>query len=220
MNEWILVDTTTGNKKYADSKAEAEDRKEELGSIDGIDESDLEIRHTNGESAQADSEESDQSDTGDETPDENSVEPATPVEKPPKETETVESENDALDELGESLGIDPLSILPSHMIDTIQGKPAVNKRGYAMIAERYGIESSAEIKQFPWDNEDNRCVAKAVAKTEDGKTYSGWATASSEDGDMHDQLVELAETRALKRSISWASGVGIVSYQEMVSELE
>jgi hypothetical protein len=106
------------------------------------------------------------------------------------------------------------------MVDDIQGKPAVNKRGYAMIAERYNIQTSAEIVQFPWDNSEGRCVAHATAVTEDGKEYSGWATASAEDGDMEDQLIELAETRSLKRSISWASGVGIVSYQELMSELE
>jgi hypothetical protein len=127
---------------------------------------------------------------------------------------------DPLDQLGESLGTDPLSILPGHMVDSIQGQPAVNKRGYAMIAERYGIETSATIVELPWENGEGRCVASATATTEDGKEYSGWATACSKDGDMADQLIELAETRALKRSVAWASGVGIVSYQELSEELQ
>jgi len=128
--------------------------------------------------------------------------------------------DDPLAQLGEELGTDPLEILPSHMIDNIRGEPAVNKRGYAMIAERYGIEASADVVELPWNNEESRCVAKATAITEDGKEYSGWATACAADGDMEDQLIELAETRALKRCVSWASGVGIVSYQELASELE
>lgn len=37
---------------------------------------------------------------------------------------------------------------------------------------------------------------------------------------MPDQIIELAETRALKRATSWASGVGIVSYQELMNELQ
>jgi len=140
--------------------------------------------------------------------------------------ESVENEpvpantDDPLSELGEELGTDPLEILPNHMKDTIKGTPAVNKRGYAMIAERYGIEASAEIEVFPWENDENRCVARAEATTEDGKSYSGWATAAAGDGDMQDQIIELAETRALKRCVSWASGVGIVSYQELADELE
>jgi len=144
-------------------------------------------------------------------------EPTHTVEAPPKPEE---SQDDPLAQLGEELGTDPLSILPTHMVDTIQGQPAVNKRGYAMIAERYGIEAKAEIVELPWENEEGRCVAKATAITEEGKEYSGWATAAESDGDMPEQLIELAETRSLKRCVSWASGVGIVSYQELASELE
>jgi hypothetical protein len=129
------------------------------------------------------------------------------------------AENDPLDQLGEELGTDPLDILPGHMTDTIQGQPAVNKRGYAMIAERYGIAVSAEILSYPWDNPEGRCVAKATAETDDGRTYTGHATANADDGDMQEQIIELAETRALKRAVSWASGVGIVSYQELMNEL-
>lgn len=127
---------------------------------------------------------------------------------------------EAIDELGEELGTDPLSILPSHMVDRIQGQPAINKRGFAMIAERYGISVTADIVTFPWDNPENRCVAKATAVTDDGKEYTGYGTACAEDGDMSDQIVELAETRSLKRAVSWASGVGIVGYQELTQELQ
>ena len=143
-------------------------------------------------------------------------EPNHTVEAP----DTVESEDDPLAQLGEELGTDPLSILPSHMIDRIQGEPAVNKRGYAMIAERYGIEVTATIRELPWENEEGRCVAQSSAWTDDGKEYSGWATACADDGDMPEQLIELAETRAMKRAVSWASGVGIVSYEELASELK
>jgi len=133
-------------------------------------------------------------------------------------TETVET-SEALDQLGESLNDDPLSILPGHMLDTIQGVPAINKRGYAMIAERYGIEVTTTIESYPWDNEEDRCVAKAVAITSEGRRYTGHATACKEDGDMKEQIVELADTRAAKRAVSWASGLGIVAYSELSQEL-
>lgn len=132
----------------------------------------------------------------------------------------VQDGDDPLDQLGDSLGTDPLEILPGHMIDHIQGQPAINKRGYAMIAERYGIEVKAFIESYPWENEEGRCVARAMAKTDDGKEYQDWATANKADGDMSEQLVELASTRALKRVVGWASGLGIVSYQELAGELE
>ena len=132
----------------------------------------------------------------------------------------VKETQDALDQLGESLETDPLSILPGHMIDNIKGQPAINKRGYAMIAERYGVEVKSEMVSFPWENDENRAVAKAVAKTEDGKEYQDYGTAREGDGDMKEQLVELASTRALKRVTGWATGLGIVSYQELSQELE
>jgi hypothetical protein len=137
----------------------------------------------------------------------------------PQEPDVVESDADAIDQLGESLEDDPLNVLPGHMQDTIQGQPAINKRGYSMIAERFGIEATATIESYPWENEQNRCVAKAEAITEDGKEYTGHATAATEDGDMPAQLIELAETRALKRAVSWASGLGIVAYEELTNEL-
>jgi len=149
------------------------------------------------------------------------VEPKTPTTAEPSDmTQEPQSDADALDQLGESLGTDPLSILPGHMIDNIQGQPAINKRGYAMIAERYGVSVKAHIESYPWENEEGRCVARAVAVTDEGKEYQDFATASKGDGDMPEQLVELASTRALKRCVSWATGVGIVSYAEMVDGLD
>jgi len=210
---WTIKDTKRGNEREADTRAEAEETKINLISL-GASPEQIEVIPPNAKS-----------DGGTETVEPDVVdnsEPATvQTETTPENTpEITQQDLQAIDELGESLGTDPLSILPGHMIDTIQGQPAVNKRGYAMIAERYGIGVSARVVQFPWDNDEGRCVAHARAETEDGREYSGWATASAEDGDMSDQLIELAETRALKRAVSWASGVGIVSYVELTGELE
>ena len=139
----------------------------------------------------------------------------TPTAKP-----TTEDTDAALEELGDSLETDPLGILPGHMIDHIQGQPAINKRGYAMIAERYGVSVKAYIESYPWENDEGRCVARAVATTDDGKEYQDYATAQKADGDMPEQLIELASTRALKRVTGWATGLGIVSYQELSNQLE
>lgn len=149
------------------------------------------------------------------------VEPETPTTAEPNDMkQEPQSDADALDQLGESLGTDPLSILPGHMIDQVQGQPAINKRGYAMIAERYGVSVKAHIESYPWENEEGRCVARAVATTDEGKEYQDFASASKGDGDMPEQLVELASTRALKRVTGWATGLGIVSFQELSQELE
>jgi len=152
----------------------------------------------------------------------NAADPETSRQDVPVPTESPEDvidDDGGIDDLGESLQDDPLELLPSHMIDTIQGEPAINKRGYAMIAERFGVSVQSRIVVFPWDNDDNRAVARATAETEDGKTYTDYASASVGDGDMSDQIIELASTRALKRVTGWATGLGIVSYHELSEEL-
>ena len=222
---WIVKDLNKGTTREVDSRSKAEEKKSNLEALGAeieiippsedvepevVDQTDETVADGGSMETQAVAESHDQP-----TPEELENDPDIITS-----VEDLEQTEEAIDQLGESLGTDPLSILPSHMVDTIQGQPAVNKRGYAMIAERYGIEVSATIEQFPWDNDEGRCVARATAVTEDGREYSGWATAAAEDGDMADQIIELAETRALKRAVSWASGVGIVSYQEMVGELE
>lgn len=118
------------------------------------------------------------------------------------------------------LDTDPLSILPDFMKDPIKGSVAVNKRGYAMIAERYDIEVSTEMVESPWDNDEGRVVCKATAITDDGKTYNAYGTACADDDDDSAQLIELADTRSQKRAVQWASGFGIVSYAEMANSLE
>jgi len=220
MPEFIIRNEHNSNTHEFDSRAEAEEQLDQLKEIansaghdpDGIvletvdatpDGGDMDvdiIDHT--ETAQDKRED-------DETP-----------QPEPVDTHDEMDTQEALDELGESLETDPLSILPGHMIDHIQGQPAINKRGYAMIAHRYGVSVKSFIESYPWENDQNRCVARAVATTEDGKEYQDYATADEDDGDMPEQLIELASTRALKRVTGWATGLGIVSYQELSNQLE
>ena len=216
-----VIDHDNTNVKPAESRAKAEDKKataEQFGSMNvEIVKGDFEDYHDYR------TDHDDPSTDGGVDPDvidhspaaDADVDPTPEPEPEPPQTETAE----AIDRLGESLEDDPLAILPGHMVDEIQGVPAINKRGYSMIAERYGIEVTTEILAFPWDNDAGRAVAKATARTEDGKTYTGHATASKGDGDMPEQLIELADTRAMKRAVSWASGLGIVAYEELTDEL-
>lgn len=141
----------------------------------------------------------------------------------PEETAThhVEESVNAIETVKESgLDTDPLNVLPGFMVDSIKGEQAVNKHGYAMIAERYNIEVTTEMVQSPWDNDEGRVVCKATATTDDGKTYNAYGTACEADDDDRKNLIELADTRSQKRAIQWASGFGIVGYQELTGQLE
>jgi len=231
MTQFIVKDTSNGNTRMCDSRAEAEETRDDLISL-GANPEELVVESGEGEERanvtddgtvvqqggkpQSSGEEID-AEVIDHTED---ADPSEPDETAPAPVQEPQDDIEALDELGESLETDPLSILPGHMIDHIQGQPAINKRGYAMIAERYGVSVKAYIESYPWENEDKRCVARAVATTDDGKEYQDYATANTDDGDMSDQLIELASTRALKRVTGWATGLGIVSYVELSNQLE
>jgi len=223
MTQFKLLDKTNDNESDPiDTRAKAEERKAQMEDM-GIDVESVEVGSAEeiDERTPDDVEVIEMDEHEDYEQDEEKMQEG--YEKRAEESESVpdvQGTEDALDQLGESLETDPLSILPGHMIDQIQGKPAINKRGYAMIAERYGVEVKAEMVSFPWENEEGRAVAKAVAKTESGKEYQDYATASAQDGDMEDQLIELASTRSLKRVTGWATGLGIVSYQELSNQLE
>jgi len=213
-----VIDHGNENARSFDSRAEADDKakgvKQMVSDPAAIEvvqgEYDDYSAYENQDTDDVDPEIVDHSTDGGQVPSADSQSIPSSVE-PDRDTETKE----AIDKLGESLEDDPLNILPGHMQDDIQGTPAINKRGYAMIAERYGIEVTTSIESYPWDNDEGRCVAKAVAITEDGQRYTGHATACKDDGDMPEQIVELADTRAMKRAVSWASGLGIVAYEEL-----
>lgn len=112
---------------------------------------------------------------------------------------------------------DPVDWLPSHFIDQIQGVPTVNRKGYAVLCEQYGVSVTAEPVTLPSDTDFEYAEFRATATTEDGQEYSGFGSAHVErqDGDDAHLLAELAETRALKRAAAWATGVGVTAIEEL-----
>jgi len=144
----------------------------------------------------------------------------------PKEAfEAEEKEIPELDELEsvteKDLAEDPLSVMPSHFVDTIQGVPTINRKGYAVLAEHFGISVTAEPVTLPGETDFEYAEFQAVATTHDGQEYSGFGSAHVDrmDGDDPYLLAELAETRAMKRATAWATGVGMSAFSEMSNSL-
>lgn len=138
--------------------------------------------------------------------------------------ELVEQESVATDELpdrGANIQNDPLDFMPGHFIDNIQGTPAINRKGYAVLAAHYNIGVKAEPVVRASETEFEYAEFQATAVTENGVEYSGFGSAHVErmDGDDKYLLNELAETRACKRALALATGVGVVSAEEMKGEL-
>ena len=141
-----------------------------------------------------------------------------PEEPPqqPKPTETA-----VADVQNKDISEDPLNVMPGHFVDTIQGVPTINRKGYAVLAEHYGISVTAEPVTLPSETDFEYAEFRAVATTEDGTEYSGFGSAhvDRQDGDDPHLLAELAETRAMKRATAWATGVGITAKSEMENSL-
>jgi len=121
-----------------------------------------------------------------------------------------------------SIKDDPVDWLPSHFIDQIQGVPTVNRKGYAVIASKYNVSVTAEPVTLASSTDFEYAEFQATAVTESGEEYSGFGSAHVDrmDGDDQYLLNELAETRSLKRAVSWATGVGLTAAAEMQGDLE
>jgi len=193
-----------------DSRAEAEDAKSDLIGL-GMDSSNLQITT---EDPREDTET--KADGGSQSVE--VVEDETPTQEP----EPTQADSDALDDVqNKDLGTDPLSVMPGHFVDTIQGVPTINRKGYAVLAEHFGVSVVADPVTLPSETEFEYAEFRAVATTEDGTEYSGFGSAHVDrmDGDDPHLLAELAETRAMKRATAWATGVGVTAMSEMKNSL-
>jgi len=146
------------------------------------------------------------------------------VETPENDPREIPSDQreDTLDDIAQKdLAEDPLSVMPSHFVDVIQGVQTINRKGYAVLAEHFGISVTAEPVTLPGETDFEYAEFTATAVTTDGQEYSGFGSAHVDrmDGDDPYLLAELPETRAMKRATAWATGVGMTAYSEMSNSL-
>jgi len=197
---FILENSRSGKTREFENRAAAEDQRQQMIGL-GVDPADLEI--TQAENPRSDG--GPDVDIVDHTPDE----PETP-------------DTDDLDAVADKdLGTDPISVMPNHFVDSIQGVPTINRKGYAVLAEHFGVSVVAEPVTLPSESDFEYAEFRAVATTEDGTEYSGFGSAHVKrmDGDDPHLLAELAETRAMKRATAWATGVGVTAMSEMQNTL-
>jgi hypothetical protein len=114
---------------------------------------------------------------------------------------------------------DPLTWMPSEFTDQIDGSVAINRKGYEVMAHHYGIETRSSCMVGPEETEFSFCRVKATAITDDGKRYQAHGSAHVDRGDDAHLLLEMADTRARKRAIAQATGVGMVAVSELQNNL-
>jgi hypothetical protein len=122
---------------------------------------------------------------------------------------------DAVDLEERSLGEDPMEWLPDAFVDVIDGTPAINRKGFEVLAHFYDVDVETEVQVGPADTDHEYCQVKATATMPNGRRCEALASAHVDRGDDPHLLLEMADTRARKRAISIATGVGIVAVEEL-----
>jgi len=137
----------------------------------------------------------------------------------PEPTEPEAYENKLPDD-GPSVDEDPLVWMPDEFTDEIDDTIAINRKGFEVLAHHYDIQCSTELVVGPHDTEYSYAVVRAVANDADGDEYTAFGEAHTDEKDMKKtELTRYADTRAYKRAISRATGVGMVAVEELQAGL-
>lgn len=115
---------------------------------------------------------------------------------------------------------DPLTWMPGEFVDTIDGSQAINRRGFEVLSHFYGVSTTSDVQVAPEETDHEYARVKATAETEDGRTVEAHGSAHLDRGDDAYLLLEMADTRARKRALSIATGVGAVAVEELKNEVD
>jgi len=207
---WV-IESDDGTRKEFETKAAAQDKRTELVSGGLFNSGELDIKQVENGTTVADG-------NGE------AVKQA-PPDSEPKEPEVIGAPDDdnaaePIPDTQPDLDEDPVEWMPGHFVDEIQGVPTVNRKGYAVIAAKFGVSVTAEPITLAEETDFEYATFRAVATTSDGEEYTGIGSAHVErqDGDDKHLLNELAETRAMKRATAWATGVGMTAVEELEGE--
>jgi len=129
-----------------------------------------------------------------------------------------EDVTEQLPDEGPSVDEDPLVWMPDEFTDTVDGTVSINRKGYEVIAHHYDIQCDTDMVVSPLESDYEVVIHKAVATDSDGDTYSAYGEAHTSDVDT-DVMVRMSCTRAYKRAVSRASGVGMVAVEELQGSL-
>lgn len=118
-----------------------------------------------------------------------------------------------------SVSDDPLTWIPGEFVDQIDGSQAINRKGFEVLAHFYDVSTTSDLQVKPEDEDHEYCRVKATA-TIDGRTVEAFGSAHVDRGDDPELLLEMANTRARKRALSIATGVGAVAVEELKNEVQ
>lgn len=114
---------------------------------------------------------------------------------------------------------DPLELLPDAFVDWIDGTPAINRKGFEVLAHFYDVDVETEVQVGPEETDFEYCRVEATATTPSGRRCEALGSAHVDRDDDPNVLLELADTRARKRALSIATGMGMLAVDELRSEV-
>jgi len=141
-------------------------------------------------------------------------------------TEVVDADAEVVDESvteqlpddGPSISEDPLTWMPSEFIKTVDGSPTITRKGYEVLAHHYDVQGGTEMVVSPVETDMEYAVHKATVTDADGEEYSAYGEAHASDNGV-ENIVRMSDTRAYKRAVSRATGVGTVAIEELQNDL-
>lgn len=114
-----------------------------------------------------------------------------------------------------------MSKIDKRFIVQLQGKDFVTYEGLLDLAHQNKLKTmKTEIIQFPTSENNNQCIVKAIATTEDEKHFEGYGDADSSNVNrmIAKHLIRMAETRAKARALRDLTNVGMTAVEEMGGE--
>lgn len=121
-----------------------------------------------------------------------------------------------------SVGDDPIEWLQragGQFVDEIDNTMAINRRGFEVLSHFYDIDVYSDLEVAPEENGHEYVRVKATAVTAEGRECEAFGSAHVDRGDDPELLLEMADTRARKRALSIATGVGAVAVEELKNEV-
>jgi len=125
---------------------------------------------------------------------------------------------DELPDTGPSITEDPISWMPSEFTERVDGTVTITRKGYEVLAHHYDIQGGTEMVVSPVDTDMEYAVHKATVTDADGDEYTAYGEAHAGDNGV-ENIVRMSDTRAYKRAVSRATGVGTIAIEEIQNEL-
>ncbi|UBF23283.1 hypothetical protein M1M40_gp05 [Halorubrum tailed virus 29] len=205
VDDWQVYDPENDNVRAFDARSDAEDARDDMADF-GIDVEMYPPGETPADDAAADG-----GTTGD---------PGTPAAK--AADPSPEPQPDPVEQVPDdpNLTDDPFAWMPGDFVDSIDGTPTINRRGYAALGRKFGISApNITVHVGPEETDHAYCRVEATVVDDDGREYVNHGSASVDRGDDATLLLELATTRARKRALAGATGVGLIAVEELKNEL-